>query len=109
MLDRLVRPRLQAHITDNSLANGKILTSIIAQLPYTVYTRDLMSGKKELMPDCSGIEGKSCWDKAIFANKEGIHQNLVCGIGMGVMESPVRTTCDHLFCAYCIQQVSQCS
>eukprot|EP00959_Pyramimonas_sp_CCMP1952_P188200 3935723-Pyramimonas_sp.AAC.1 len=64
------------------------------------------SAKGEPTPDLSGIEGKACWDKAIFANKDNVHQNLVCGIGMGVMQTPVRTTCDHLFCSYCIQQVS---
>jgi len=47
---------------------------------------------------------RACWDKSIFANKENIHQNLICGIGMGVMETPVRTPCDHLFCSHCINQ-----
>jgi hypothetical protein len=51
---------------------------------------------------------RACWDKSIFANKENIHQNLICGIGMGVMETPVRTPCDHLFCSHCINQVYSC-
>mmetsp|Transcript_5127 Transcript_5127/g.10506 ORF Transcript_5127/g.10506 Transcript_5127/m.10506 type:complete len:193 (-) Transcript_5127:8-586(-) len=60
--------------------------------------------KEEPMPDLSGIEGKACWDRTIFSNSNSIHQNLVCGIGMGVMETPVRTPCDHLFCSFCIHQ-----
>ena len=45
-----------------------------------------------------------CYEKEWFVNKERVHSALLCGINAGVMDNPVRTPCDHLFCSDCIRQ-----
>mmetsp|Transcript_42453 Transcript_42453/g.51475 ORF Transcript_42453/g.51475 Transcript_42453/m.51475 type:complete len:597 (+) Transcript_42453:320-2110(+) len=46
----------------------------------------------------------SCLDKSLFTNTDAIHPTLLCGINLGVMQSPCRTPCDHLFCESCIRE-----
>eukprot|EP00959_Pyramimonas_sp_CCMP1952_P377833 7914545-Pyramimonas_sp.AAC.1 len=52
------------------------------------------------------VENTGCLEKAFFLTNSEIHPILCCGINTGVMEEPVRTPCDHLFCDYCIRQAS---
>ena len=76
----------------------------------TISTTEAIGGRsiKERRPSVKSqmtVESTGCLEKAFFLTSSEIHPILCCGINMGVMEDPVRTPCDHLFCDYCIRQV----
>ena len=44
------------------------------------------------------------WDIKRFVDKEDVIEDLKCSICTEVLEKPVQTPCDHLFCDECIKQ-----